>query len=304
MATRHSPGEVIAGEYELLTPVHVGGMAEVWHACGLSTPRDVAIKFPRTAILEDGDEWRRLEREAENLAAVRSRHVAEFIEVGTDHLVMEFVDGVDLATTLLRRRTLGPSEVARFVGECADGLAAAHLEGVLHRDVKPSNIMLSSRGAVLTDFGVSHAVGQGRITAVGHVMGTAEYMAPELIAGVPASPASDVYALGICAFEALTGAVPFRGPNPVQTALAHVDLPAPGLPATVPAFLRDLVAAMLAKDPVLRPTTLRVGAWARELVDSANTLTAPEGADTLEGDVHGASPADHTNPQHTEEDKW
>lgn len=292
----HHAGEVVADTWVLLTPLHVGGMGEVWHAACLEDRSEVAVKF----LLRDGDgvALARLVREATNLAAVESRHVARLLSVGRDHLVMEYVEGESLAATLACRRTLPPAEVARLVGECADGLAAAHVAGVLHRDVKPSNILQSARGAVLTDFGVSHALGQEPLTDPGRVMGTAEYLAPELIAGVPASPASDVYALGICAVEALTGAVPFRGTTPLQTAFAHVDLPVPALPDAVPAFLRDLVTAMVAKDPAARPSALRVGAAARELLD-ANT--APDGPNTLGRDAGSAGP----RSQHSsEEDQW
>lgn len=304
MIWRHAPGDVVAGRWELVSPIHRGGMAEVWLARDPREHADVVVKFAREELAPDSAQWHRLLHEGRNLAAVTSRHVVRLIAVGPDHLVMEYVDGVSLATALAHRHTLSPAEVARFVGECADGLADAHLAGVLHRDVKPSNIMLASRGAVLTDFGISRGVGQARITAPGRVMGTAEYLAPELVAGEPATPASDVYALGICAFEALTGRPPFHGSNPVHTAFAHVDGAVPELPGTVPARLRGLVRAMLAKDPVLRPTTAQVGSWAREPLTVAKLPAAREGADSLEGDERADPATDGPRPQHTEEEQW
>ncbi|MGM0385545.1 MAG: serine/threonine-protein kinase [Actinomycetota bacterium] len=301
----HHPGEVVADAYVLLSPVHRGGMGEVWRAASLAGHEVVAVKFLGGDLPEADVARARLAREAENLAAVDSRHVIKLLDKGPDHLVMEYLEGESLAETLISRRKLPHAEVARFVGECADGLAAAHLAGVLHRDVKPANIILSPRGAVLADLGISHALGQDPITDPGRVMGTAEYLAPELMAGVPASPASDVYALGICAFEALTGAPPFRGTGPVETAAAQVDLPVPPLADDVPAFLRDLVSAMLAKDRATRPTALEVGAVARELLNTKTLNTkssrARSGPDTLGED--GGVP--RPGSQHdSEEDQW
>lgn len=299
----HVAGDVVAGRWQLLAHLHVGGMAEVWRGRDRDG-RDVVVKFPREEIQEGTVTWRRLAREGHNLSAVRSRHVAEFIAFGPSHLVIEYVDGETLAATLARQRTLPAADVARLLGECADGLADAHLAGVLHRDVKPSNILLSTRGAVLADFGISWAVGQARLTAPGRVMGTAEYLAPELASGRPASPASDVYALGVCAFEALTGALPFQGTGPVQTAFAHVDQPVPDLGPGVPDPLRHLVRAMLAKDPADRPTTARVGATARLSPAVRNVPAAGGRTDTLEGDARGGSASDRPRRRHTEEDQW
>ena len=291
--TTHHPGDVV-GDHVLLSPVHVGGMGEVWHATGRGDRQEVAVKFLGEALGENGVARERLAREARNLAAVESRHVARMIALGPDHLVLEWIEGESLAEALLHRSTLPPAEVARLVGECADGLAAAHLAGVVHRDVKPSNIVLSERGAVLADFGISQGLGDHRLTDPGRVMGTAEYLAPERIRGAAASPPADVYALGACAFEALAGRPPFRAETPLRTAIAHVEEPVPSLPDGVPAFLRDLVTAMLAKDPAARPSALRAGAAARELLDPN---TAPDGPDTLGRESSRSQ-------QSSEEDQW
>lgn len=297
----HEPGDVVADAYVLLSPIHRGGMGEVWRAAPLGGTEVVAVKFIAPVLLDDETATQRLAIEASNMARVESRHVARLIDRGPDHLVMEYLEGESLAATLSRRVTLPSAEVARLVGECADGLATAHLAGVTHRDVKPSNIILSPRGAVLTDLGISHALGQVPLTATGRVLGTAEYLAPELLTGAPASSASDVYALGICAFEALTGAPPFRGATPLETAAAHVETPVPPLPGDVPPFLRDLVATMLAKDRAARPTALRVGATARTLLDTAKTTRGPKGPDTL--GVDGGMPRPRSQ-HHSEEDQW
>jgi serine/threonine-protein kinase len=297
----HEPGDVVADTYVLLSPVHCGGMGEVWRAEAVGDHARVAVKFIAPVLLDDETATERLAIEASNMARVESRHVARLIERGPDHLVMEYLEGESLAAALSRRTTLPPAEVAHLVGECADGLAAAHLAGVTHRDVKPSNIILSPRGAVLTDLGISHALGQVPLTATGRVLGTAEYLAPELLTGAPASPASDVYGLGACAFEALTGMPPFRGATAIETAAAHVEKPVPPLPRDVPPFLRALVSAMLAKDRTARPTALRVGAAARELLDTAKTTRARNGPDTL--GVDGGAPRPRSQ-HHSEEDQW
>lgn len=293
----HHPGEIVDDSWLLLGPIHTGGMGELWRASPLEDGGEVAVKFLGRDLTDDAVAKDRLDREAANLAAIDSRHVTRLIARGSGCLILEYLEGESLAGTLTRRHSLPPGEVARVLGGCADGLAAAHLAGVLHRDVKPSNIVLSERGAVLADFGISQGLGDDRLTDPGRVMGTAEYLAPELIEGAPASPSSDIYALGICAFEALTGAPPFRGDGVVATARAHVDLPVPPLPDDVPDFLRTLVTAMLAKDPGARPSALRAGAVARGLLD---VDTAHDEPDTLGRET--GSP--HPRSQHPEEDQW
>ena len=168
------------------------------------------------------------------------------------YLVMELVDGPSLAGVLAG----GPLDAGRtmdIVAQTAAGLQAAHAMGLIHRDIKPGNLLVASDGTVkITDFGISRAIGLVSVTVTGIVTGTAEYLAPERIAGAQAAPASDLYALGIVAYECLAGAPPFAG-EPLDVACAHRDRPVPPLPASVPANVSALVMQLVAKDPAWRP---------------------------------------------------
>jgi serine/threonine-protein kinase len=170
------------------------------------------------------------------------------------YLVMELVDGPSLATTLADG-PLEPVPLMDLIAQTAEALQAAHAAGVLHRDVKPGNLLVASGGKVkLTDFGIAQAAGSAPITRAGMLMGTAAYMAPERAAGGMATPASDLYALGIVAYQCLTGRVPFDGP-PLAVALAHLERPPLALPPSVPDEAAVLVTDLTAKDPKARPAT-------------------------------------------------
>jgi serine/threonine-protein kinase len=178
---------------------------------------------------------------------------------------MEFVDGPSLAD-LLAVDPIEPARALDVIAQAADGLAAAHKAGVIHRDIKPGNILISSEGQVkVTDFGIAHAAGQAPVTGPGLVMGTTQYMAPERIAGSPGSAASDLYALGIVLHECLTGVPPHDG-TAAEVMAAHLYLPLPPLPADVPAELDVLVDRLTTKDPTRRISD------ARELADLAARL--------------------------------
>ena len=184
---------------------------------------------------------------------------------GSPYLVMEFVDGPSLAD-LLAVDPIEPARALDVIAQAAEGLAAAHKAGVIHRDIKPGNILISSEGQVkVTDFGIAHAAGQAPVTAPGLVMGTTQYMAPERIAGNPGTAASDLYALGIVLHECLTGMPPHDG-TAAEVMAAHLYLPLPPLPADVPAELDVLVDRLTTKDPARRISD------ARELADLAARL--------------------------------
>jgi serine/threonine-protein kinase len=170
------------------------------------------------------------------------------------YLVMELVDGPSLAALLDE----GPVDAARTMGliaEAAAALQAAHAAGVVHRDIKPGNLLVNQDGAVkITDFGIAHAAGSASLTSPGTLIGTPAYLAPERAAGAPATPATDLYALGIVAYQCLTGRLPFDG-EPLAIVLAHLERPVPPLPPSVPAGVAALVADLTAKKPQARPAS-------------------------------------------------
>lgn len=293
---RHSPGEAVGQRFLLTAPLARGGMAEVWRAVEPATGREVTVKFLAPELADDAVARARCALEGANLGRVHSPHVPRLLAVGEGWIASEYVDGVDLATALAQRGTLPPDAVARLLAGAAAGLAAAHAAGVVHRDVKPSNILLAPAGAVVTDFGTSRGRERQRLTRSGNVMGTAEYLAPEVVCGETASAAVDVYALAMCAFEALTGAPPFRAHNPVATAIAHVDGVLPPLPPAVPLPLADLVRAMAARSAEQRPPMEAVALRAAAL--AADPFSpSPDATDTL---IRGG----RASARHFKEDPW
>jgi serine/threonine-protein kinase len=248
------------GRYEFGSLIAVGGMGEVWRGQDTWTSRTVAIKVLRPEFTGDEGSLHRLRTEAHNASMLNHPNIARVYdyreEEGTGYLVLEFVPGQSLADVLAMQTTVTASQLIDILHQCAEGLFAAHRAGVVHRDVKPGNILLGPSGRVkLTDFGISVCLGQAALTATGKVMGTAQYLAPEQALGKPATPAGDMYALGIIAYECLVGSRPFNTGGDVDIALAQVRQPPPPLPTWVDPPLRDLVLRLLSKDPAKRPST-------------------------------------------------
>ena len=255
-------GAVLGERYALERRLAVGGMGEVWVADDRLLGRQVAVKLARPEIQADSRFADRLLAEARHAASVAHPGIAEVYDVNTDaevpYLVMELVDGRPLSQVIREEAPLPPDRARTIVCQVAAALDAAHSVGLVHRDVKPSNLLLTSSDRVkVTDFGISRAVDAASVTRTGFVVGTAQYLAPEQTAGQPASAASDLYALGIVAFELLTGRRPFDG-DPMQVLAAHREAPVPELPAAVPPDLRELVTALLHKDPGSRPSAAHV----------------------------------------------
>ena len=276
-------GHLLRERYELTERIAVGGMGEVWRARDLLLGRTVAAKVLREDLLGDAASLARLRAEARNASGVVHPNVAVLLDYGEQDgggfLVMEYVPGEPLSQVLEREHTLAPARLLPILAQCAEGLHAAHRAGVVHRDVKPSNILVMADGtAKLTDFGISLGTGQPALTAAGMVMGTAQYLPPELAMGRPARPAGDVYALGVIAYEALAGRRPFTGTTQVDIAMAHVSTPLPPLPGDVPPVVRELVTAMLAKDPAERPDS--AATVARRMRD---VVTGEDAAPTAAG---------------------
>ncbi|WP_295699179.1 serine/threonine-protein kinase [Lapillicoccus sp.] len=250
-------GLTLGSRYTLTERIAVGGMGEVWKARDSVLGRVVAVKVMRPHAAEEPAFADRFRDEARHTASLSHPNIATVYDYGEDdgaaYLVMELVDGQPLSE-LIARGPFAPDRVRSIVGQAALALAAAHAQGVVHRDVKPANILITSDGRVkLTDFGIASAGESASYTRTGEVLGTPHYLSPEQAVGRAATGSSDLYALGIVAHEMLTGTKPFDGGSAVATALSQVNDPPPPLPDTVPADLRRLVMSCLDKDPARRP---------------------------------------------------
>lgn len=255
-------GAVFGNRYTLGERIAVGGMGEVWEATDQVLGRIVAIKLLSPALADQAGFAQRFREEARNTAALSHPNIAAVYDYGEDEgaswLVMELVRGEPLSAIIAEHGTLSAERTISITAQAAHALQAAHERGVIHRDVKPANIMVKPSGEVkLTDFGISRATDAVPITRTGEVMGTAQYISPEQATGQPVSPASDIYALGCVAYEMLTGRRPFDEGSPVATAMAHVTTPAPPLPDTVPPSLAAVIMSCLAKAPSDRPRSAR-----------------------------------------------
>lgn len=250
--------ELLASRYRLDAQIAAGGIGEVWRAHDLVLDRPVAVKMLRSEYAGQPQALARFRAEARQAGSVSHQSIAQVYDygeggpAGSPYLVMELVDGPALADVL----ATGPLDAASaldVLAQAAAGLQAAHAVGVVHRDIKPANLVIGPGGQVkITDFGIAYAAGSAQLTETGMVLGTPAYLAPEQLAGDGASPASDLYALGVVGYECLTGTRPFRG-EPIEVAAAHRDLPLPPLGAAVPTAAAALVAELTAKDPAARP---------------------------------------------------
>ncbi|MEU6412605.1 protein kinase [Microbispora sp. NPDC046933] len=251
---------VLGGRYRLTSPIAAGGMGEVWRADDELLGREVAIKLLGRHVAGDATFRDRFRSEARITAALTDPGIAQVFDYGeTDglaYLVMELVRGEPLSAILARNGALGPDVTLDIVQQTARGLHAAHRAGVIHRDVKPGNLLVTESGQVkITDFGIARALEAAPLTATGTILGTAQYVSPEQASGTTLTPASDIYSLGVVAYECLAGRPPFTAETPVALALRHLNDTPPPLPGNVPAPVAALVTAMLAKDPAARPET-------------------------------------------------
>jgi len=250
---------LLAGRYVLDEPIGAGGYCEVWRATDTVLTRQVAVKLLHAGYASHGEALARFKAEARHAGALSHENIARVYDYGEpadgqSYLVMELIDGPSLAD-VLARGPLGARPTMDTIAQVAAGLQAAHTAGLIHRDIKPANILFTSGGSVrITDFGIAHAVGSTPVTSTGMVMGTPGYIAPERVSGAQAGPASDLYALGIVAYECLAGSQPFAG-GALDVAIAHRDRPLPPLPVSVPAEVAAFVMTLTAKDPAWRPAT-------------------------------------------------
>ncbi len=264
-------GFVLSRRYRVSYRIASGGMGEVWSGVDELTGERVAIKIMRPYTAEEQVFAMRFREEARISGQLRTPHAVRVHDFG-DHdglayMVMELVPGTTIAKLVAGDGPQRPPLVWSVVAQVSDALAAAHGRGIIHRDVKPSNILITSDGLVkLGDFGIAHAADAIVETRMGEVLGTPSYFSPEQAEGKDATAASDLYALGIVAHEMLTGRKPFARDTPIATALAHLMSPPPDLPDTVPSSLAFVVRACLEKDPRNRPASALV---LRDMVRSA-----------------------------------
>ncbi|MFL6172805.1 MAG: serine/threonine protein kinase [Marmoricola sp.] len=265
--------------------IATGGMGEVWLAEDNVLHREVAVKYLKREYADNPDFHHRFLNEARTAASLHHPGIATVFDFGESeaegglpYLVMEYVPGKALSE-ILATETLSVERSRGLVLQAATALSEAHARGLVHRDVKPGNILVTDDGtAKITDFGIARTVDGAPLTSTGQVLGTPTYLSPEQAQGASATPASDVYALGVVLFECLAGTAPFVADSAVAVAIAHLREPVPQLPASVPADLAAVVATALAKDPAQRYPD--AGAFAEALTATvgapvATTLEAP-----------------------------
>jgi eukaryotic-like serine/threonine-protein kinase len=254
--------EVIAGRYELLELVGRGGMSSVWKAHDRLLDRSVAIKVLHEHYTQDEEYVERFRREARSVAQVSHPNIVTVIDRGEDggrqYIVFEYVDGENLKQLIEREGPLPVREALLLALQMARALGFAHDRGLIHRDVKPQNVLLNDEGqAKMTDFGIARSVDVDGVTVTGTVLGTSEYIAPEQARGQRVDAHTDVYSLGVVLYELLTGAVPFSGESFVTVALRHVNEPPPDVlehRADCPPRVALLIERAMDKNPDDRPS--------------------------------------------------
>jgi len=268
-------GYVLDGRYRLIERIASGGMGEVWRGVDQILGRSVAVKLLSAAHAEDEQFRARFRAEARYAAALSHPGIARVFDygeaspLGGAYLVMELVNGEPLSAILERVGALPSDVTLDIVGQAARALDAAHQAGIVHRDIKPGNLLIMADGTTkITDFGIAKAreAQAAQLTATGIVMGTALYVSPEQATGATVTGASDIYSLGVVAYECLTGEPPFIAEQPLAIAIMHKHDPVPPLPQDVPMPVSDLVLAMLAKTPEGRPES------ARHVADRADVI--------------------------------
>lgn len=255
-------GRVIAGRYRLIGPVGEGGMATLWRAMDEQLEREVAVKILRPQFGADPGFATRFRNEARAAGSLSHPNVVQVYDFGTDadagdqFIVMQLVDGQDLAAVLRERGPLDVDEAVSIGAAVADALEAAHRQGLVHRDIKPGNILITPAGRTLvTDFGISRAISDASMTVTGTTIGSVHYFSPEQAAGDEVGPASDIYALGIVLYEMLSGRRPFEADSAVGVALKRLNEPPPPLSTgirPIPPRLDAVVMRALERDPARR----------------------------------------------------
>jgi serine/threonine-protein kinase len=299
VATR-SRGRVIDGRYRLGPVIGRGGMATIHQALDLRLDRPVAVKLLRPEVIRDADLADRFRREALAATVLRHPNIVACLDTGTDdgqpYLVMDLIDGEDLAARLKRGGRLAADQAARIGLDVARALGAAHLRGIVHRDVKPGNILLAPDGrAMITDFGIARLAADAEAARQGTTLGSVHYFSPEQARGASTTPGSDVYGLGLVLYEALTGTRPFGGETTDAIALARIDAEPPSPKAIrpeVPSEFDAIVRRALAPHPDDRyPNGTAMAAALETVVQhlSETSITTTFATPTLAGEAPTAA---------------
>jgi len=277
---------VLDGRYALVELIATGGMGEVWRGLDEILGRPVAIKM-LSAMHADDEQFRaRFRAEARYASSLSHPGITRVFDygerspLGGPYLVMELVDGQPLSEILERYGRLDPYVVLDIVAQSARALDIAHQSDIVHRDIKPGNLLIMADGTTkITDFGIAKAnsLQAMQLTATGIVMGTALYVSPEQATGSPLTGSSDIYSLGVVAYECLSGEPPFMADQPLAIAIMHKHEPVPPLPPDVPRPVADLVYTMLAKDPGGRPVTAQHVADRADVIREARSRSGPTG---------------------------
>ena len=276
---RPTSGITLGGRFQLTSRIAIGGMGEVWKAKDQILGRIVAIKVLKEEYTGDPGFLQRFRAEARHTALLNHVGIANVFdygeEAGSAYLVMELVPGHPLSGILEREQVLSPDMTLSISAQTARALAVAHAQGLVHRDIKPGNLLITPDNRVkVTDFGIARLADQVPLTQTGQVMGTAQYLAPEQATGQTATGSSDIYSLGVIGYECLTGHRPFSGESQIAIALAQVNDAPPPLPETLPTPVRALLMSMLAKDPKNRPANAIKLAEAAEAIRNGDIATA------------------------------
>ena len=274
-------GTLLGNRYKLTSRIAVGGMGEVWKGVDSVLGREVAAKILKDEYLSESTFLARFRAEAQNMGRVSDPGIAGVYDYGDEdgspYLVMEYVPGEALSAIIERSAPLSETDTLSIVTQAAQALGAAHKVGVIHRDIKPGNILMTPDFRVkITDFGIARVTDQAPLTKTGQVMGTAQYLAPEQATGKGSGPGSDLYALGIIAYEALAGQRPFTGDSQVAIAIAQVNQQHPPLPDTISEPLRRFVDCLLEKKPERRPSDAFKVAKAAEALSAGDIAGAEE----------------------------
>ena len=276
-------GELIDNRYKIVSSIGEGGMANVYLAWDTILEREVAVKILRGDLADDEKFVRRFQREANSASSLKHPNIVEMYDVGEDNgryfIVMEYVNGKTLKSLIKKRGALNLNEAVDIMLQLTSGIACAHDSYIIHRDIKPQNIMILEDGRVkITDFGIAMALNQNELTQTNSVMGSVHYLPPEQASGSGCTIKSDIYSLGILMFELFTGHVPFKGDNAVEIAIKHMKDPIPSVCSenpNIPQSIENIILKACAKNPKNRYDSVY------EMYNDLKVALEPEHADDL-----------------------